>query len=243
MLTSIFTASSTGGLTLCSFSRGWNSQPVGSMGIGVGGPISYLKNTYRIVCSYKYGHLSGEKSHPLTRLLELCLPKVRTIALEPMKLQTAYTLIQIKEDKDVHKKAQKPKAHSLFPEMPLVPPKASPTLLDVFRHCLQSRSEKKKEHQQPHSVLHWGINFLPLKKTTYEYYTFTFLLYLWLFTKSISPLCPWFFPEDKVSDIVNRAITQKRSCPASQGPLTEHGLHALCCMHSTHQLFCSLWPI
>ena len=38
-----------------------------------------------------------------------------------------------------------------------------------------------------------------------------------------------------MSDIVNRTITQKRSCPTSQGPLAEHDLHVLdvCIPHAS----------
>lgn len=56
--------------------------------MGVREPLNYLKNIDKIVCSYVYGHLSGEKFYPLTRLSDLPVIQkgIRTTALESMKL-------------------------------------------------------------------------------------------------------------------------------------------------------------
>lgn len=117
------------------------------------------------MCSYECGHLSRETSHPLTRFSELSVFQSKVHCCGA-KTSDSIHLGPDERGQQGHKKAQKPKAHSLFPGMLPIPPNASPALQDVFRHRLQSRGEKKRERQQPHSVLHWGINFLPFFKTS-----------------------------------------------------------------------------
>lgn len=128
------------------------------------------------------------------------------------------------------RKHDDPEPFPLSPKTALLPSKAYSALPDVFRNCLHSRS-KKKEYQQPHSVLHQGINcvlFLKLNIMINIYF------YICGVSLALYQICLSFLPlfclppphtEDKMTDIGCKATTKKRSCPSFQGLLIEHGAH------------------
>lgn len=72
----------------------------------VRGPLGYLKNIDKIVCSYVYEHLSGEKFYPLTRLSGLLVIQ--------RGIRTEYTPTQRREDKRGHRKHDNPQTISSF---------------------------------------------------------------------------------------------------------------------------------
>lgn len=164
--------------------------------------------------------------------------KVRSTAVEP-KLQIVYTWVQMREGSRGTKRHKSPRPTPSSLE-------CSPSLqmpVQLFKMSLGTvcKAGVKRRENVNNPILSYTealTSYHFLKRVLYLYNSA-----LCLFTKSVSPWYPWFFPEDKMSDIVNRAITQNWSCPTSQGPLTEHGLHALWCMHSSRQPFCGSWTV
>ena len=104
------------------------------------------------------------------------------------------------------------------------------SLPGVVRKCLQRRGQKK-EYQQLHSILHWGINYLLLLKinimsNTYFYigtlalYQISLSLFLSL-SLSLSLSLPLhasvYLPKDKMSDIGYRLSPTREASPLLRG--------------------------